>query len=153
VVGLVIIGAVVLSQAYPSIESPTVNVLPTPSTSVSPTSTPTKPVKQEPPDLTGVLIAVFNGTNTTDLAANTAQKLASRFGVDPAQFGNAPANRDTTGIYYRNDRDKELAEYLAKKFFKGADVGPLPAEAAADVQKGVRIAIYIGNDYASTLGQ
>ena len=99
-------------------------------------------------------MAVFNATNTANLAANTAKRLQNRFGVEPLQIENAPTNRDTTGIYYRNARDKDLADYLAKKFFPdGVEVGPLPAEAAAGLNKGIRVAIYVGNDYASTTGQ
>lgn len=150
VAGLIVVGAVVLSQAFPSFESPVVDVRPT--VSVSPSAPPTK-TPQEPTqvELTGIHVAVFNGTGTDLLAANTAKKLQNRFGLVPDQVGDAPAPRAITGIYYDSPKDKDAAEYLAKRFFPdGVDVGPLPADAQVD--KGVQIAIYLGDDYASTLG-
>ncbi len=149
VAGLIVVGAVVLSQAFPSFESPVVDGV-GPSVSASPSPTPTKTPKEPAPiDLTGTILAVFNGTNTPDLAAKTSVKLTKRFGVEVPQIGNAPSERAITGIYYDSNKDKAAAEYL-KRFFPDADVGPLPADAQVD--KGVQIAIYLGDDYASTLG-
>jgi hypothetical protein len=162
IVALVVGGVVVINQAFE--ESPaggtstigdnggggttgeTGGTGPTanPSESESPREEPTA-------DPEGVVIAVFNGTSVTGLAADTQTELIDRYGyVAGQEVGDSPSDVPVTTIYYARARDRVEAEFLAEDFFRRLDdvrVARLPD--SEDVDSSVQLAIYLGNDYAA----
>lgn len=160
IVALVVGGIVLIDQAFRSPgatgalgssgASPSVG----PSPSPSPPSHPTHD-QTPPPDLTGINVAVFNGTSVTGLAGDTLTKLEERYGVvssqDPA---DAPSQVVQTELFYRSAADKAAAQFLAGRFFKNLPEPPkvTKLEPGSDVSKDTQIAIYLGNDYAALQG-
>ena len=153
VVGLVVGGIVVIANAFPNAGSGSVPNGPSPS--VSPSKTPhvrrTKtPAPPPTASLQGVPIEVFNTTTTPLLAAKTAHKLVNKYGVVSVHELQASTPLDVTTIYYRTPKDQTNAQFLADDFFTGATVSKLPSN-NSEVDKQATIAIYVGNDYASTV--
>ena len=97
----------------------------------SPTNSPTQPPKETPsPQIEGVLIAVFNGTNETGLAAEVQQILEADGYVaaqDPADADPKPVPK--TIVYFRGGADaaqnRSNARYIADTYFEGARVSLL----------------------------
>ncbi len=152
IVALVVGGVVLINKAFLGQRG----ALPVgPGPTVSPTPKPTKSPKATPsPQVKGVVIGVFNGTTVTGLAATTASTLQTKFGSVPKQVADAPQKPIvTTTLYYRAPEDRVEAVYLAQHFFKGlglkVNVVKLPSN-ATNVNANVRVAIYLGNDYAAT---
>lgn len=116
-----------------------------------PTPSPTKPPKEEPsPAVVGVHIAVFNGTEVTGLAGDTADTLQKEYGYVIDDVGDAPNKPvPTTTLYFRAPKDKVEAEFLADDFFKGIDVTVERLPSGSDVQRSVQVSIVLGNDYAT----
>jgi LytR cell envelope-related transcriptional attenuator len=150
-VAAVIIGAIVIANAFPTEGStgPLSPTGPTNSPSPSPSSHPS-PVAQKldcsgPPN---AQLAVENATSTSGLAAAAAIRLqAVGYHINAADIRNAPTQSQTTAVYYRTPADKNTARCLRKKFFHGAALGKLPADAG--VSSGVQVTVYLGADYAA----
>ncbi len=158
IVALVVGGIVVISQAFPepaSTGSPGGGGVAT--QSPSPSTSPTKPPKEEPsPQVVGVVLGVYNGTEVTGLAGGTASKLEDKYGyvVPPEDVGDTPTKPvPVTILFYRSPRDQTEAQYLADEFFKGLDVQIQRLDPGTDIPKDVQVAIYLGNDYAATVKQ
>ena len=119
----------------------------------SPTSSPTQPPKQTPsPQIEGVLIAVFNGTNETGLAAEVQQLLEADGYVaaqDPADADPKPVPK--TIIYFRGGADaaqnRSNARYIADTYFDAAKVSLLDQELAVDIAADAQAIIIVGVDY------
>jgi hypothetical protein len=156
VIALVVGGVVLIDRAFPSSEGALgAGAAPT-TPPPSPTETP-PPGQQggdgeqpEQPTLAGLNIAVRNGTGVTGLAAETARRLERRFDVSAIQIDDAPASVTITTIYYRKPGDRDEAELLADRFFGQISAEVLQLEPGSGVEPDVRIAIYLGTDYATT---
>jgi LytR cell envelope-related transcriptional attenuator len=106
------------------------------------------------PKVSGVTIAVFNGTNTPNLASHVQQTLA-KAGYRPDQTpGNSPTQDMTqTIVYYRTGatasqtaQSKANAEWMAQKYFPTAKVMKLGANQTT-VAPTVQLAVFLGSDY------
>ena len=123
----------------------------TPKPSRSPSPSPNEPAGT----IDGVRIEVFNATTTTGLAASVQSKLEQRNATPAGEPGNAASVTSATTVYYRDAKtDKANAEYIARRFFGGADVKPitqLPSVTingvSIEVSKDVQVAIVVGEDY------
>ena len=119
----------------------------------SPTNSPTQPPKVTPsPQIEGVLIAVFNGTNETGLAAEVQQLLEADGYVaaqDPADADPKPVPK--TIVYFRGGADaaqnRSNARYIADTYFDGAKVSLLDQELAVDIAAEAQAIIIVGVDY------
>jgi LytR cell envelope-related transcriptional attenuator len=119
----------------------------------SPTSSPSQPPKETPsPQIEGVLIAVFNGTNETGLAAEVQQLLEADGYVaaqDPADADPKPVPK--TIVYFRGGADaaqnRSNARYIADTYFDGAKVSLLDQELAVDIAADAQAIIIVGVDY------
>lgn len=157
IVALVVGGVVVINQAFPSAPSGTTGPIDgvpatttTPPTTTSPPESPDETVPS--PVVEGVRIAVFNGTSVTGLAGDVTDRL-TELGYVAVEPADAPSPVAVTTIYYRKNKDKIEAEYLANDFFKRLeDVRVAKLQAGADVAEEVQIAIFLGNDYAALRG-
>lgn len=160
IAALVVGGIVVINQAFPSSPSGTTAPIDggaggtgatSPTASPSPTES---PVEQRSPTVEGVRIAVFNGTGVTGLAGDTLARLIDEFGYVQAQEpADAPEPVAVTTIYYRANRDRVEAEFLAESFFpRRLEVRVAKLEAGAEVDRSAQLAIYVGNDYAQLQG-
>lgn len=151
IVALVVGGVVLISRAFPDSGTGTLpDGVPTPT--VSPSASPSQTPKSPPTaELQGLNVAVLNGTSESGLAASTATKLQERFGVVASQLGNAPSPVTTTTLYYRNEQARVNAQELIDRFFTtfGIDATLAPLEADSNIDRAVRVAIYLGNDYAT----
>jgi hypothetical protein len=101
----------------------------------------------------GVKLAVYNGTYETGLAAGVADTLVNRFGykIDSATSILDAESKpyDQTTLYYVIQDDKIEAEALANSFFKKLDVKIQRLPSDSQVPDGVRVAVYLGTDYAA----
>ena len=121
----------------------------------SPTTSPTKPPRVIPsPQIHGVLIAVFNGTNETGLAGQVQQLLAADGYVaaqDPADVNPKPVAK--TVIYFRGGADalqnRSDAQHVADTYFNGARVTLLSSDQASTIDPTTQVVIIVGVDYAS----
>jgi hypothetical protein len=157
IVALVVGGIFVISRAFPEPAPGGPGGGGTSSESPTPSTSPTKPPKQEPsPQIAGVVLGVYNGTDVTGLAGETAIKLENKYGYDvptePGHVGDTPTKPvAVTTLFYRTDQDKVEAQALADGFFKGLNVQIQKLESGANIPKDVQVAIYLGNDYAATV--
>lgn len=121
----------------------------------SPTTPPTKPPRVVPsPQIQGVLIAVFNGTNETGLAGQVQQLLTADGYVaaqDPADVNPKPVAK--TVIYFRGGADalqnRSDAQHVAETYFNGARVTLLSSDQASTIDPTTQVVIIVGVDYAS----
>jgi hypothetical protein len=152
IVALVVGGVGVLASGFgtstTSTAGPVPHLSPSPSSGSEPSTS-----KTPAPHKTGVKIVVLNGTSATGIAAQVQQMLLSKGYVKARDAANSPVTPITkTQIYYRGGanaaQDRSDAEYLARKFFKGASVSQLDPT-YADVTKGAEVAIVLGADYAN----
>jgi hypothetical protein len=119
----------------------------------SPSSSPSQPPKETPsPQIEGVQIAVFNGTNETGLAAQVQQVLEADGYVaaqDPADADTKPVPK--TIVYFRGGADaaqnRSNARYIADSYFDGARVALLDPELAVDIADSAQAIIIVGVDY------
>lgn len=153
IVALVVGGVFVITRAFsePVAPGPSGGVTTSPTASTSPT----KPPKGSPsPQIVGVVLGVYNGTNVTGLAAETATKLTDKYGynVPATDVGDAPTKPvAVTQLFYRTAQDKVEAEALANNFFKGLNVQIQKLQAGTNIPRDVQVAIYLGNDYAASV--
>jgi hypothetical protein len=126
----------------------------TTSPSSSPSSSPTQPPKETPsPEIRGVKIAVFNGTNEPGLAAQVQQVLEADGYVaaqDPADAASKPVPK--TIVYFRGGsnaaQNRSDAKYVADTYFSGARVSLLDPALAANIADSAQVVIIVGVDYA-----
>lgn len=157
IVALVVGGIVLINQAFPTQGGGTAPIdggaapTTTTTTPASPTETPEEATPS--PTVVGVRIAVFNGAGVTGLAGDVTNQLTEEFGYVAIEPADAPSPVAVTTIYYRRNRDRIEAEYLANNFFRRLDdVRITKLEAGADIDPDVQLAIYLGNDYAALRG-
>ena len=159
VLALVVGGIAILANGYGggTASAPPVgggSSSPTGSTSPTNSTSPTKPPKETPsPQVAGVLIAVFNGTNETGLAGQVQQTLEADGYVaaqDPADAPSKPVEK--TIVYFRGganaSQNHSDANYIADTYFGGAKVALLGADQAATIAKSAQVVIIVGVDYA-----
>jgi len=155
IVALVVGGIVLINQAFPEAgeggSGPPIGGTTTATTPpVTPTETPDGATGgTRTPQIVGVRIAVFNGTERTGLAGETTTTLVDEYGYVAVEPADAPSPVAVTTIYYRRNRDRIEAEFLAGDFFKRLDVRVAKLDPDADVDPEVQLAIYLGNDYAA----
>jgi hypothetical protein len=159
VVALVVGGIWVINSAFPeadgggALPDGAVTTGPTAATGPSGATGPTGetgPTEPQEPDLSGVPLAVRNGTSVSGLASDTAAKLEEDYGMDAIQIDDAPDTVAITTIYYRSADLQDDAEFLAQDFFKKIDPRVAKLQPGEGVERDVEIAIYLGTDYAST---
>lgn len=162
IVALVVGGIAVLANGFGSgtivagpaggATSPT--VVPSGSPSARP---PKSPKPTPPPQIHGVAIAVFNGTNTVGLAGQVEQTLEADGYVkaqDPADAPSKPVAK--TVVYFRGGttaaQNRSDAKYVADHYLNHAAVKLLGSDQASSVAKAAQIVIILGIDYASANG-
>jgi hypothetical protein len=103
------------------------------------------------PKQSGVLIALFNATNTNGLAGATATKLEAKGYVLAGQPGNLPPSTQTV-IYYKNDQGKADAQHLQQLAIPEAKIKPLPKNlpAQAAIPDRAELVVVLGSDYAQS---
>jgi hypothetical protein len=161
VAALVVAGFVVLTNGFSS-SSPTValggspTASPTQSSHPSPsTSTSAKPAThhQKPKDITFV---VLNGTGALGLAAQFDTKLTDAGFSQGNVPGNAPAIPvRKTILYYRGGnaaaQNRADAQFVADKFFSGAQVKQLASDFGSNAELGnSNVIVVVGADAQST---
>lgn len=161
ILALVVGGVLVINQAFPDTSSGTGSIadgggLPSetqsPSPSASPSETETQTTSPPAGPTEGTVIAVFNGTGESGLAADVEDHLISKYGYTEGQPpGNAPSTVPVTTIYYAKNSDKVEAEFLAQedRFFRQLDVQVAKFDSSTEVDSSVQLIIYVGNDYAA----
>jgi hypothetical protein len=100
----------------------------------------------------GVTIAVYNGTVEAGLAAQVELDLEKAIKANPAQDpSNVLGEEEATLLYYRDERDAEVADFIARRYLGGAEVAPLKdldqSNLEADLSPDAQIVILVGNDY------
>jgi len=144
----VVVGGLVIANAFPTSGTPS----PVTSPSSTPSSHPSGHPHQRKIDctkITGTQVAVENAhTSMNGLAAAVAIKLqAAGYHINSSDIKNAPADQASTSVFFRTAADRDAAKCLRKKYFAGAKLAKLPAN--ADVSSTVQVAVYLGADYAS----
>jgi hypothetical protein len=159
IVALVVGGVVVINQAFQGNPSGGTATIPddgavVPSESASPSESPSEsasPTEEPTANPEGVVIAVFNGTGVSGLAADTMADLIETYGyVEGQEPADAPSDVAVTTIYYAKAKDRVEAEFLREDYFRRLDdvrVARLPP--GEEVDSSVQLAIYLGNDYAA----
>ncbi|MEX0990927.1 MAG: LytR C-terminal domain-containing protein [Actinomycetota bacterium] len=153
VLGAIVAGVLVLAKAFEGAVQP--EGASTASLSPEPGKEP-KPEKSPKPEQTvGVRLGIYNGTKEDGLATDVERELKGDDGYVIDQIGNTVDPQDKTTIYYIKGKDAEAAQALADAHFKDAFVLEFPADTEVDVDgqkgspdKGVQVAIFIGEDYA-----
>lgn len=136
VVALIVGGVVVLASGFSDGETraapPSPTTSPTPTRSPSPTQRPDDVVPQQQ----GVLVQVFNGTNTAGLAGDFQAQLEAAGYIPAGPPADAPQKPILDSIVYfrRDDADDAVAQnradagLLSEEYLDGVAVEPLPAE-------------------------
>ncbi len=160
VLALVVAGVAVLANGFggaAAVAPPTGGGSPSASGSPSTSASPTKIPHETPsPQVQGVLIAVFNGTNETGLAGQVQQTLEADGYVaaqDPADAPSKPVAK--TIVYFRGganaSQNRSDAKHVAVTYFGGAHVALLGTEqtSAVTIDKSAQVVIIVGVDYAN----
>jgi len=158
IVALVIVGGLLLANAFDdsgvaAAGGPTdVVTSPSPSSSSSPTvtqSTQTPPPTPDPQAPKDISVAVFNGTSSIGLAGTVMDQLHADgyvVGQDPTDAPQKPV--DKTAVYFVGGPDaaqnESNATALADKYFKTAKVRELSADLGDLVDKGVQVVVVVG---------
>lgn len=159
IVALVVGGIVLINQAFPDatgggtappLDGGAMGTTTPPATPTEAAETPTDTAPT--PTVVGVRIAVFNGAGVSGLAGETTDLLVEEYGYVAVEPADAPSQVPVTTIYYRRNRDKIEAEFLANDFFKRLDVRVARLDPEADVDPEIQLAIYLGMDYAALKG-
>jgi hypothetical protein len=129
----VVLGAILIGQAFSGNPSQAVAppASPTPSPSVSPSISPSAPASPSRDLVKNVRIQVLNGTQTTGLAAEQAQRLRHA-GYKVIAVEQAPVTYTHTTIYYRSGA-KANAEAMKQRYYPTALVKPKPSSIHANV--------------------
>lgn len=161
IVALVVGGVVLIDQAFPDAttadgngglgDGDGIEVTETPSPSESETEAP--PENEPSPTIAGTLVVVVNAAAETDLAGSTQDALIARYDYEAAgEPDTAPSTMPTTTIYFRTNRDRIEANYLAQDFFaRRCDLENVRIQRlreGADVPDEAQLAIYVGLDFA-----
>jgi hypothetical protein len=140
IVAAVVLGAVVLANAFPG----TVAGGPGPvgTTTSAPSNSPKPSPSASLPPIEGTVVQVLNGTQVDNLAADTATCLETA-GVVVANVGSPPDNFAVTTLLYPPGK-KPVAQALQNRFFPGARLqqGTLPGTPAE-----VEVTVVLGADY------
>lgn len=104
------------------------------------------------PQIQGVQIAVFNGTNETGLAGEVQQLLEADGYVAAQDAADAdPKPVPKTIVYFRGGVDaaqnRSDARYVADTYLNGARVALLDPQQAAGIADGAQVVIIVGVDY------
>jgi hypothetical protein len=164
IVALLVVGAAVLANGFADGgvalqpgggPSGTAVATETPTESPSGSTSPTAVTTPEP-QVDGVLIQVFNGTNVPGLGATAQIYLESKGYTINAEALDAPSKPVTkTIVYYRGGdsaaQNESNATNMAKKYFKGAQVKELDPAIDDLVKKTTQVAVVVGDDYAATI--
>jgi LytR cell envelope-related transcriptional attenuator len=164
IVALVVAGIAILwngfgdagSSALPGGGATAAPTGPTGETGASPSASGSPSPRETPsPQVDGVTVQVFNGTNETGLAAEVQQSLGSDGYRTPAEPGNAPSSPVAqTVVYFRGGGDRAQnradATYLAETSFPGAKVKVLSQD-LGDVDPSVNLVVILGVDYLDSL--
>jgi LytR cell envelope-related transcriptional attenuator len=157
VAALVVGGIAVLANGF-SDEGAAAAPPSSPSPSPSESPTPSPPAQQNVvPNKKGVLVQVFNGTNTAGLAGDFELLLEDEGYVQAGEPADAPDKPILDSIvYFRADdhraQNRADAKLLAKDYLPGAPVAPLPA-AYADpsiTSEAADVIVVLGEDRAGT---
>jgi hypothetical protein len=155
VAALVVGGVAVLANGFSdgtSSAAPRASSSPTPSES----PTPSKPPKEEVvPNQEGVLVQVFNGTNTAGLAGDFELLLEDQGYIKAGDPADAPDKPVVDSIvYFRPDdhraQNRADAQLLADTYLDGASVKPLPATYEAITTESADVIVVLGEDRAGT---
>jgi len=174
IVALVVLGVAVLANGF----DPSDTAVATPSASAAPeepdedggTQSPTEtgaaepteaPEETPPPNESGVLVKVFNGTSVTGLGALVQEELVAGGNEAPEEPANAPAAPVAkTTVYYRGgpdaDQNASDASFIAETYIEPA-LGKMPRidelSSVFDdvVGESITVVVLIGDDYASNL--
>jgi hypothetical protein len=143
IVAAIVLGGVVLANAFPGTNTDTV----TPDTSPTATpSTPTTTTSAPQVRIEGAILQVLNGTGTAGLAADVQRCLIDAGAIIPDEnIGNAPQTFPTTTLLWTPPNNKPLAETLRDRFFNGAKLQRGPEEPTIPE---VQVTIVVGEDYA-----
>ncbi len=125
------------------------------STSPPPATGTPSPTVTPAPETNGVLFMAMNGTDVPGAGAAAQTKLTDAGYTAPKDAIDAPTSGiKKTIVYYRDDQDaaqnQSNADYVARKFFKGAAVKPLDPNLTG-VPASATIVVVVGEDYAQQL--
>jgi hypothetical protein len=163
IVALIAAGAVVLAEGFPpesvSAGPGTPSESPSPTDQPSGTGTPTPtdaPTNGPKPNTTGVSFMTLNGTTVAGLAGAAQEVLVADGYVKAQEADNSPTQGvASTTVYYRTgageQQNKADAQYVAEKYFDGAQVRELSTLYDDVAPKSASIVIVVGEDYASSL--
>jgi len=158
-VAAVVIGILVLAKGLegsaqtvaPPQKSPSATTSPTPSATGATTSPGNTGGGQPSPRQSGVLIAIYNATNTNGLAGAAATELQAKGYVLAGQPGNLTPSNETV-IYYKDDQGKADAQHLKQLAIPEAQIKKLPKNlpAEASIPQKAELVIVLGSDYAQS---
>jgi hypothetical protein len=140
-VAAVVLGIVVIRNAFPANTSRGITFPPSRSVTTLPTTTPTPAASSSPttkPRVKGVTVQVLNGTSTTGLASTVTGQLKNA-GYSMNTPGNVQTASRTT-IYYEKGYKPE-ADYLKERRLKEAVVSPAPSNFSAN------LTVVLGTDF------
>lgn len=154
VIAAVVLGVFVLSKAFPTGEAPTGGgvTVPTMTEEPQPTEEPTQEPSPGPPAQTqpcpkprGITVQVLNGTNTTGLAAATAEDLKGLGYKIPAEnVGNAQRNYTRTQIFFQQGF-RRAAQCMRDEVFPTAKAERAPG----NLDPNINLTVVVGEDVAS----
>jgi LytR cell envelope-related transcriptional attenuator len=153
IAALVVGGIAVLANGFSDQD---VNAAPpsSPSPSASQTQSPSpQPQQNIVPNKKGVLVQVFNGTNTAGLAGDMEQLLEAEGYLKAGEPADAPDKPILDSIvYFRADdnraQNRADAKLLAKDYLGGAPVDPLPAAYDSITSESADVIVVMGEDQA-----
>lgn len=168
IVALLVVGGLLLSNAFTDPDTAAAGASPAGETSPTPTDSPTStktdspPVEPEAPKPAkpeDTSVAVFNGTDSVGLAGTVMEDLLAegyKQGQVPADAPNKPVEQ--TIVYYVGGADAEQNKAnttaLAKKYYPDAKVKELDPEYSDGnlVQNGVQVVVVLGDTDAPAAG-
>jgi hypothetical protein len=142
IVAAVVLGAVVLANAFPNTGAIGPGPVQTTTGSPGPSNTSGPSPSPSLPPIEGAVVQVLNGTHVDNLAADTAACLETA-GVVIASKGTAADNFAQTTLFFAQGK-KLLAEALQKRFFLGAK---LQQGKLAGTPANVEVTVVLGADY------
>ena len=150
----VILGAIIIANAFPPSHASRASSHPSASPSASPAASPTPhPHKLDCTSLSGVHVAVENATNIQGLSAAAAKRLkAPRFVVASADLGTATVKTATSTVFYRTPADRKAARCVKEEIFPAATLKAMSAggtSASPPFSHSTPVAIFVGSDYAA----
>ncbi|HXJ63583.1 MAG TPA: LytR C-terminal domain-containing protein [Actinomycetota bacterium] len=156
----VLVGILLLAKGFQGFAAggPTPQQSPTPGTSPSAspggTQSPGSPGNGgggPSPQQEGVLVAIYNATNTNGLAAAAYDDLKAKGYVLAGDLGNLPPANQTI-IYYKDEQGKADAQHLKELAVKEAKIQKLPKNLPpeASIPKNAELVLVLGSDYAQS---